>query len=94
MAKRSAVPSELPSQSDIFAAPLYFVDANLGIATGRGVARVTFGTFKLNVTPGATLPSLHPTVTIAVSEEALLEFAREVIDRAGKPDSLSDGATS
>ena len=71
-----------PSQDAVFAAPTFFVDGNLGTATGGGVARVTLAAYKLNVDREASMPSLQPVVTIAVPERSLLAFAHEMIARA------------
>ena len=72
------------TQDEVFAAPTFFVDGNLGIATAGGVARVTFAAFKLNVTPGASHPKLQPVMTVAVAEKNLLQFAHEIIERAAQ----------
>ena len=71
-----------PSQEAIFEVPTFFVDGNLGTATGGGVARITLAAYKLNVDPAATLPILHPVVTIVVPEQSLLSFAQEMVARA------------
>lgn len=73
---------ERPTQQEIDAAPTFLVDANFGTATAFGVARITFGQFKFDPSVDAQSPNLAPIVTIAVSEIALLQFAREIVERA------------